>query len=471
MKKSLHKNLLVIHDVFLLLLGMYISNWIYFTKRINGIEEISSGVYWGYFILLITNILFFIFNNLYKYQVLLNKSRQIVGILKSFFSSFIILILFSFIFKISEVTMNRFLFGVTFIILLVFFIISRIVIIPQIYYLLVKSRRISRKLLVIGAGELGQKKAEHLINDNRSYYQVCGFLDDDNNKHGTRIKGFEVLGGINDLQTVVDQNKVKEILIAINNIDHSNLLKLIDECKKTKCKVHVISELYNIIEKKLEVEEVAGMVTFSIVKSNKLDYEKVKRIIDIIISLIFIIIGLPVWIIIGLLIKLSSPGPIFYKANVIGKDGQAFKMYKFRSMHNNCSKESHKKLIEKIIKENRETKKIRNDPRITKIGKFMRKYSIDEFPQIINVLRGEMSFVGPRPNIPYEYEIMDNWQKKRQSVIPGITGLWQVHGRDEVNYNDQIVLDIYYIENRSIKLDFEILLNTVSVVLFGKGGI
>ena len=124
-----------------------------------------------------------------------------------------------------------------------------------------------------------------------------------------------------------------------------------------------------------------------------------------------------------------------------------------------------------MILENGPTRKLRGDIRITPLGRFLRKFSIDEFPQLWNVLKGQMSLVGPRPNVPYEYEIMDDWQKKRQSVLPGMTGIWQIRGRDEVKFNDQIVLDLYYIENMSLRLDIEIMLKTFPIVLFGKGGL
>jgi len=140
-------------------------------------------------------------------------------------------------------------------------------------------------------------------------------------------------------------------------------------------------------------------------------------------------------------------------------------------MYHNCNPKPHKDKVKEMINGNGNTKKLRGDSRITPIGKFLRKYSIDEFTQLWNVLKGDMSLVGPRPNVRYEYDLMENWQKKRQTVLPGMTGLWQVRGRDEVTFNDQVILDLYYIENRSLKLDLEILLKTIPAVIFGKGGV
>ena len=247
-----------------------------------------------------------------------------------------------------------------------------------------------------------------------------------------------------------------------------NLLK---DLKKTGCNIHIVSSLYDIIPQKLEVEKFSGIATFKLNSNGKTVIIKyIQRALDIFLSLIAIIVLLPVWLVISLFIVIESGFPIFYIADAVGKNGIKFKMFKFRSMISNCKKDPHKNRVKEVIQNNGETKKIRNDNRITKFGKCLRKYSLDELPQLINVLKGDMSLVGPRPNLPYEFKMMDKWHKKRHEVLPGITGLWQIHGRDEVKFNDQIVLDLYYVENQSIKLYFEILIKTIPVVIFGKGG-
>ncbi|MBI5219407.1 MAG: sugar transferase [Bacteroidia bacterium] len=200
-------------------------------------------------------------------------------------------------------------------------------------------------------------------------------------------------------------------------------------------------------------------------------FEFVKRVFDVLISVSLIFILLPFWLFIILVIKITSRGPVLYKAKVIGLDEREFIMYKFRSMYYRSSHQKHEKLVIDIIKNNKPTEKIKSDSRITRFGKFMRKYSIDEFPQLINVIRGEMSLIGPRPCLPYEYEVMNVWHRKRFAIKPGISGLWQILGRNKIRFNEQIALDIFYIDNRSLKLDIEILFNTLPVIFLGRGGV
>jgi len=472
MKLPIHKFLLLIHDIIIIISGLVISHYIYFHHRFLNYADASYVYLWGYIILFFAVLIFFPVNHLYKYQVILDRSRHTLALLKSLVTSLIILIFVSFIFKITEVTMSRVLLGIIFTTLFILFLVSRVLIVPQIYYWLVRTTRINRNLLIIGAGDLSIKKVKYLKEDIRSYYNICGFLDDDESKQGQSFKNIPVLGNTKDLKKIVDSYKIKEILISINNIKYERLQAIIDLCKDTQCQIHIISELYNIVPEKLDVEEIAGISAFRLQAYNqKSSYEIIKIIFDVLISSLLIIVLSPVWIIIAFIIKITSRGPVFYKARVIGKDGCEFDMFKFRSMYHNCNPKPHKDKVKEMMNGNGTTKKLRGDTRITPLGKFLRKFSIDEFSQLWNVLKGEMSLVGPRPNVPYEYQIMDEWQKKRHSVLPGMTGIWQVGGRDEVKFNDQVVLDLYYVENRSLKLDLEILLKTIPVVLFGKGGV
>ena len=197
-------------------------------------------------------------------------------------------------------------------------------------------------------------------------------------------------------------------------------------------------------------------------------YTVIKKIIDIVFGFILFMIFLPIYLIIVILIKMTSKGPVLYNWNVVGKNGEPFKSWKFRTM----VKEADNMKI-KLSDQNEMVGpvfKIKNDPRITKVGKYLRKYSLDESIQFVSILKGDMSLVGPRPAGPIELENYKDWQKRRLSVIPGLTGPWQVSGRNKVNhFDDWVKLDLEYIDNWSLWLDFKILLKTIPAAFRGTG--
>jgi lipopolysaccharide/colanic/teichoic acid biosynthesis glycosyltransferase len=195
------------------------------------------------------------------------------------------------------------------------------------------------------------------------------------------------------------------------------------------------------------------------------------------VALVTLIVLLPLFLVIALAIRLDSRGPVFFRQVRIGKNGVPFKLYKFRSMTVGADNdEERKRQMKEFIKTKRAgppsdaiSTKIVNEARVTAVGKWLRKLSLDEFPQLINVLRGEMSIVGPRPCLPYEWEQYEEWHKRRLSVLPGLTGMWQVAGRSVVSFEDMVILDLHYIQNASLVLDLRVMLKTIPVVLFGTG--
>lgn len=194
------------------------------------------------------------------------------------------------------------------------------------------------------------------------------------------------------------------------------------------------------------------------------EYIIIKRVIDIVCSFCSLIVLMPIFIIVGILIKLESKGPVFFSQERVGYNQKLFKMYKFRSMVVNAEE-----LKEGLISENEMIGpmfKIKNDPRITKVGKFIRKTSIDELPQLINVLKGEMSFVGPRPSLPEEVEQFDEWMKVRFTVKPGLTCYWQVSGRNDIDFENWMKLDAKYVRERNIIIDIKLIFKTF-FLLFG----
>lgn len=205
----------------------------------------------------------------------------------------------------------------------------------------------------------------------------------------------------------------------------------------------------------------------------------VKRILDLFVISFGLVFLSPVFLSIAILIILDSPGSVLYKQKRIGENGQPFTMFKFRSMKKGSNESVHKAYTTRLIRENTNpvygrysrgrSLKMENDPRITRVGRFIRRTSLDELPQIFNVLRGEMSLVGPRPPLPYELEVYQEWHKRRLVVPPGITGLWQVKARNQVSFEEMVQMDLEYIDNYSLFLDIKLILETPWAIIRAKG--
>ena len=211
--------------------------------------------------------------------------------------------------------------------------------------------------------------------------------------------------------------------------------------------------------------KVVNMQLINIANQNR--YEKIKRFFDICISFAALVVLSPLLLVIAILIYLEDKGPVIYSQTRIGKDGRAFKLYKFRSM---CVDADEKlKDLQKLNERDGPVFKIRDDPRVTKVGKFIRKTCIDELPQLVNIIKGEMSIVGPRPPLPNEVEQYNSYQKQRLLVVPGLTCYWQIQKGEETTFDEWVELDLKYIKERSILLDFRLILLTFKVILSGKG--
>lgn len=421
----------------------------------------------------------FRYYQLYKHKYFLKAGEQSLLILKGLLIQNIIIILIIFILKTQESlhdsrTQVIFFFFTSFILL--FF--TRIFIFRYTF----RSSNLGdnlnkfllRRSIAIGAGGLGHFFADTIVK--KQYYSInlVGFIDDDTTKANMIINGIPVLGMTSDIGKVVINEDIDEIYITIQKIDYKKLLDLIEKCKLTNCQINLVSNHFDIINRKWDANEYFDLKLIPISsKASPLYSEKFKRMFDIVASSLLIFLTAPISFTIGLLIKLSTRGPVFYKTTVVGKNGKRFKWYKFRTMYFNNDPSVHKEHLKKVIIENNAYQKLINDSRITKIGKILRKFSLDELPQLINVFIGDMSLVGPRPCLLYEYEIFQDWHKLRYKVIPGMTGLAQIlaRNRKDISFNDSILLDLFYADNQSLWLDLKIMFKTIPVILLGRGGI
>ena len=421
----------------------------------------------------------FRYYQLYKHKYFLRIGEQTLLILKGLLINSIIIILSIFIIKTQEAlhdsrTQVIIYFAVSFTLLFV----TRVL-------LLRKGLRanyvggnikefITRRAVAVGAGNLGIFFSEILTVKPYYHIELIGFIDENPAKLNTVVNRVPVIGNVDDLLEITDDQEIDEIFITIQNIENKKLLDLIEKCKLTNCQVNLVSNHFDIISAKLDEGEYHDLKVISVTpKVSPLYSEKFKRIFDILVSGLLIILLAPFWLMISVLIKLTSRGPVFYHSDVIGKNGRKFKWTKFRTMLANNDAKAHEMHLEKLIAANKGYKKLENDPRITTIGKYLRKFSLDELPQLWNVFTGSMSLVGPRPCLPYEYDHFKDWHKLKYKVIPGMTGLAQIiaRNREDVTFSDSVLLDLYYADNQSLWLDLKILFKTIPVMVFGRGGV
>jgi len=317
-----------------------------------------------------------------------------------------------------------------------------------------------------------EKEFWDIINYRTDYgYKPVGFLVEDRNSipKNTKLRK-HILGTIKDIEKVVIENNVDEIIIANPTISKEGVFKIRRYCDKLNVSLSIIPNIYGIMTNPSQIYEIKEIPLFRIEDRILLKFNKIlKRTMDVVLASLFVLVFSPIYTIIPILIKLDSKGPILFKQKRIGKNQKPFYIYKFRTMVRNAE-ELKKDLEKKCNKTIGPYFKIKDDPRITTIGKFLRKFSLDELPQFFNVLKGEMSLVGPRPWIPDETsDDYKDWQLKRYQIKPGITGLAQINGRFELPLNKVIELDIFYIENWSVWLDLKILLKTLPIVISGEG--
>ncbi len=333
-----------------------------------------------------------------------------------------------------------------------------------------------RQIVIIGSDEEAKNITNYII-DNNAPFWVAGIISPERSDFLDVSVPKSCLGGLKELPGIVKTKKINAIIVTDEDINKRVLISLLDYSTSMGISVWFSPNLLKIIDTKLYIDSFCGIPMIRLCsQKNSWLFNKVKHSIDALITLLIFIMQLPFFIGFAIAVKLNSKGPTFYRATAVGKNGKIFKMNKFRSMSVDSDSSIHKEYVSKYIKgeigndgNDGQPIKIVDDPRVTSVGNFLRKYSFDELPQLLNVLVGDMSLVGPRPCLPYEYEEYMDWHKKRVSIRPGITGLWQVTGRSEVSFEDMILLDLYYIYNRSLLLDFNILFETFFVVIAKRG--
>ena len=389
---------------------------------------------------------------------------EVVKIGKSVVYSVLIVAALSYLFKIQ--LFSRFVFVsftvITIMVLWLWRLVKRKVVLS-----LLRRGHLQKNLLIVGAGEVGRMVAQELQARPALGFKVAGFVDDDPDKIGTTVNGVEVVCPSELILDAVKDLTVDEILITIPS-ERELINSIIAKVRRMNVQIRIVPEMFNMMTTSVEVGQLGPVPYMRIVKTPMRGVPLVlKRLFDVTVSFLGLIFISPVLLVTVAAIKSDSPGPIIFKQKRVGKNGDLFDFYKFRSMVVNA--EQLRAELAAANEADGPVFKIREDPRITRVGRFLRKYSIDELPQLFNVLKGDMSLVGPRPPLPKEVSEYGNIEWRRLEVIPGITGLWQVSGRSEISFKKWMELDVYYVEHWSFWLDIKILLQTVPVVLLGKG--
>jgi len=322
----------------------------------------------------------------------------------------------------------------------------------------------SRRALLVGSGKQIATVAQALAGLARTRVEIVGYISwRDGPENGMRS-----LGQLEGLPRVLAGERVQEVIIADPEFPPERAIELVDYCHREGVTVHVAPSTMEVLIERAQFVpgQSAPLFTLRPPVFEGIDYA-LKRAVDLTLSTLALVLLAPLLLVIAAAVKLSSSGPVVYRSMRPGIGGRPFQCFKFRTMSEHADELQAD--LEPFNEKSGALFKIRRDPRLTRIGRLLRRFSLDELPQLVNVIRGEMSLVGPRPLPMRDFERLEEWQKKRYLVLPGITGLWQVSGRSELDFDDLVRLDFLYLERWSVLLDLSILLRTLPIVLSGRG--
>lgn len=392
-------------------------------------------------------------------------SAVVISLIKTNLLGIVLLGAAAFIFRFS--TVSRLL-----ILIFVFMNFFMLLIEKWIVYFLVDRLALSREavinLVLVGDGDRAQNFIHRVAAHPEEGVNVIGLVSWDRSLVGTQIYGLPIIESAVNLDKILAEHAVDEVVVVNigQNLDKLQVIAVL--CEEVGVRISLVADLLNLSISKTVFRHMAGIPLLSYTTTPIDEWGLFfKRMLDIVASATMMVALFPVFSIVAVAIKVTSPGPVVFGQTRSGQSGRLFKLYKFRSM----VVDAEDKLAEltDLNEMDGPVFKIRRDPRITKVGRFIRRTSIDELPQLYNVLKGEMSLVGPRPPLPEEVEKYERWQRRRLSVRPGITCIWQVSGRNQIDFDEWMRLDLQYIDNWSLSLDIKILVRTFAAVLTAKG--
>ena len=334
--------------------------------------------------------------------------------------------------------------------------------------------------LIVGTEQEAASTVKELERERAIGYRVVGIVTT-NGDAPSDVCGVPVVGAVDRLSDIIRDVGAQEVIITDASLPSDFLFETMMRVgRKQKVEFRLAPSLLNMLPQKTSIEQVGILPMLKLLREPLTDAERIiKRILDLVVAGVCTVALSPLMLVIAVLVRLESKGGVFFRQERVGMDGRIFLCLKFRSMSADSGDEVHRETYLKNIQGDATANvgdesapvfgKVKDDPRITRVGRLLRRTSLDELPQLLNVLKGEMSVVGPRPPIPYEVEAYETWHRKRLDMKPGITGLWQVSGRNRLNFEEMVRLDLYYIENWSVLLDLKILLLTLPAVFRGDG--
>ena len=324
--------------------------------------------------------------------------------------------------------------------------------------------------MVLGAGKVGQAIVRKIRRNPQYNVEVIGFLDDDPEALDADVADVPILGAESDLLPTILGRGVTRVVLAFSRSTHEDVLALVRSAGLRDVYVSIVPRYFEIIAANVGIADVEGISVFELPVAGLSRFAlATKRAFDLCLTIPALIILSPFLLVIAIAIKLDSSGPVFFRQARTGRDDEQFEIVKFRTMVVGAEQ---MRMSGDLADENESSGplfKIRQDPRVTRVGRVLRRFSIDELPQLFNVVSGKMSLVGPRPFVVYEDDKIDGWARRRLDLTPGITGLWQVLGRNDIAYDEMVKLDYLYVTNWSLWWDMKLLLRTIPIV-FGRSG-
>ncbi len=466
--------ILALSDMFLIAISLFLGYYLRFYQEIG----VSSGVvprvpvappemYLN--LVIITVFLFlmlFAILNLYRRDRARLMIDELHNIWRALNYGFVIIASITFFLRFEDIQISR--------LVLLYSYVLALIALPVFRLVLLKLERWSHSkgyftsnVLIIGIGDMANIVSKKILANPQLGYRIKGLCSDVSELSATP-EDLEYLGGLTDFESILLTNLIDEVLISESSISHYKLLEIVSICEKTGVYVKMVPTVYDLLIDFADVNDLDGLPLVAIREQPMYEFRLLgKRIFDVVFSFLFLCLSLPFCLIVIILIKRDSPGPVFFSQIRAGVGGKPFRMYKFRTMYIDAEQ----RLADLIDIENLEEPvfKLENDPRITRIGHFLRRTSLDEVPQFWNVLKGDMSIVGPRPEETQLTEKYNIWQQRRLKAKPGITGMQQIMCRGTTSLGDRIKYDIYYLRKHSLLLDIWIILKTLPVVLSGRG--